>query len=436
MINIGIISSSIRSIEQITKLAEEMLDVKTHVFHSFPYQEIDEIRKILTEQANCIDGWIFSGPNPYTAAKPYLGKDDNAVSCYMAGNEVYKCLLEWMYRRGEKLLRVSIDCPSTDILACNESIEQLDIPKDEIYFQEYLIPYDVDKIVEKHLSLWQAGKVDAVFTSLYAVYMALLEKEVTVDRIRVSMASMRQAINMLEQKLAGIQFKHSQLGMKMIEIKEYDALAERAGNYYQMQKFELEIKNALVDLCQSINGYLMEKGNGRYEIFASRGLIEGHINALHELIKQLRLTSQIDLIAGVGFASTVFAAQLNAYRALMHGRRTESDVVILDEDGKFIEAAGTLQEMCYNIATDEPVLTAKLKEANVGIHTYNRIAFIVQKMNWDTFTANQVAQQLNVTDRNIQRILSGLSKAGLVVETGQEAVNKRGRPTRKYRMDK
>lgn len=434
MLNIGIISSSIGTIEQIIEIAKSMLNPQNYQFFSFPYEEPCEIKDILQQHSGEIDGWIFSGPNPYTAAKPYLGKNDNTTFCYVTGNEIYKYLLELIYRLDNKQLRVSIDCPNSDVFAYSESVEQLEIPKTEIYFQEYTIPYDFNKIIEKHLSLWQAGKVDMVFTTLHVVHMAMQKKNVPVERIRVSLTSIRQAINMLEQKLTGIYFKNSQLGMEIIEIKDYDKFVEQSGNYYKMQKVEMEIKQILLDLCQSINGYLSEKGNGHYQIFASRGLIENHMKLLQDIIEKMKITSQIDLIAGVGFASTVFEAQLNAYKAIMHGRSTNSDVVILDEDGNFIQDLGTMQEMSYAASTNEPKLAEKLKLANVGINSYNRIAFIVRKMNWTTFTATQVAQQLNVTDRNIQRILSGLSKSGLVREVGQEALNKRGRPTRKYQL--
>ncbi|WP_182185912.1 helix-turn-helix domain-containing protein [Pectinatus frisingensis] len=51
-----------------------------------------------------------------------------------------------------------------------------------------------------------------------------------------------------------------------------------------------------------------------------------------------------------------------------------------------------------------------------------------------SFSATQLAQYLNVTIRNVQRILSGLKEADLVVEIGQETLGKRGRPTKIYRL--
>ena len=434
VLKIGIISSSMETIKLITKLAKSMLDEKTHVFISCLYQETNEVKEILLKHKNEIDGWIFSGPNPYTAAKPYLGDTDNTVFCSVTGNEIYHCLLEMIYRMDQKKLRVSIDTPTTDVFAFSECVEQLDIPKNEIYLQDYTVPYDTDDIIKKHLTLWKAGKIDVVLTTLNIVTKKLLEKKIPVRRVAVSTTAMRQAIDMLEQKLTGLHFKESQVGMEIIEIRDYEGSIEKTGNYYKMQKLELRIKNRLLDLCQNLNGYLSEKGNGYYEIFASRGVIKRNIKELNEIIDKIKIDMQLSIGTGIGFASTVFGAQLNARKALVQGRNVDKNIVVLDEDGTFIEDVGLETEFIYQAVTSEPQMTAMLKNANVGIHSYNRIAFIIHKMKWDTFTAAQVAQQLNVTDRNIQRILLGLSKAGLIVEAGQEATSKRGRPTRVYRM--
>ena len=435
MLKIGIISSSAGTIERICNIAKTVLTPATYTFLACPYETVEEIEEILIKNNNHIDGWLFSGPNPYTVAKGFFhGKPDNSVYCCVTGNEIYKYLLETSYRLNKRKLAVSIDFPASGFFSYNESIELLDIPKDEVYVQEYRLPCDFSEIIAKHRSLWQAGKIDIVFTSLHLVHMALQRESIPVDRIQVSNTSIKQALYSLVQKLTGLHFKNSQVGFEIIAIRDYDTLVEKYGNYYKLQKLDLTIRQQLLELSQSLNGYLSEKGNGHYEIFASRGLIEENIFLLQKIIDKSSLVHKIDLLAGIGFSSTVYTAQLNARRALTYSKSADTIISILDEDGKMIEAAGIDKEFRFTAATLDLDIMQKLQTANVGIQTYNRILALVQKMHWETFTAAQVAQQLDVTGRNIQRILAGLNKAGLVLPAGQEALNKRGRPTIKYRL--
>jgi hypothetical protein len=434
MLRIGIISSSITTAQRTIQLAENMLDRNTHKYKFFVYNSLQEIKNILAGHVGDIDGWLFTGPNPYYAVKPYLETEDNVAYGATTGIEVYKYLLEYLYETRREKLRVSIDCPEQEGDPFRDALAIVDIPIDEIYFQNYSIPYDLAAIVAKHEALWRAKQVDIVFTTLHVVQLEMEKQQIPCKRIEVSRAARRQAISLLEQKLTGLYFRNSQLGMLCIEIRDYDEFVSRAGNYYKVQKLELVLKERMLDFCQKIDGYLAEKSNGHYEIFASRGLIEKYAGELRSFIEELQLSQNIEFLGGIGLAATVFNAQLNAHKALANGRRENKQLIIVADEGRIIEEFGTVDELRYRAETEEPLLTAKLREASVGIQTYNRIAFILRKMGWATFSAAQLAQQLNVTSRNIQRILVGLKKAGLIKEAGQETLSRRGRPTKMYRF--
>ena len=434
MLRIGVVSSSDVTAGHTIHLAENTLNPANHQYKAFVYNRLDEIRDILSANASDIDGWLFTGPNPYYAVRDQLETEDNIAYGQTTGLEVYKYLLEYLYDTRRAKLRISIDCPQSEGTFFQEALSLLDIPVDEIYFQQYTMPYNVMDIVAQHERLWQAKKADIAFTTLHSVQMQLEKRRIPCKRIEVSRSSRRQAICTLEQKLTGLSFRNSQLGMICIEIKDYDESVSRLGNYYKLQQLELKINAGVLDFCQKIDGYLAEKANGRYEIFASRGFIEKYSGDLQELLTKLQLDYHIGFISGVGLAATVYGALLNAHKALANARRDDKQLVLVAEDGKVVEGFGTDEEIRYQAETDEPLLTSRLRKANVAIQTYSRIVFIVRKMGWSVFTAAQLAQQLNVTSRNIQRILAGLKKASLVLETGQESLSRRGRPAKMYRL--
>ncbi|MBP2629786.1 MAG: hypothetical protein H6Q70_414 [Firmicutes bacterium] len=435
MRKIGVISSYIRPIERIINVAKAMPRAETVEWIAFPYEDIDEVPEILVKNKNKVDGWIFSGPNPYNAAKPYLGKGENAVFCGITGNEIFKVILEMACEKGSTAIRISMDCPQSDIFNNKESVEELNVAKKMVNFYEYDIPFDLETIIQEHVHRWQSGEIDGVVTTLHAVHMALEKYHLPVRRLMASTTSIRQAVNVLMEKLNGLYFKNSQVGLEIIEISNFEKTIEKAGDSYKLQILELKIKERLLKLCQSINGYLSEKGNGRYEIFSSRGLLEQHVSVLQDTIDEISIALDTDIVAGIGFGTTVFTAQLNAYRAVNQGKSIgNKGVVIIDDDGQITEAVGQKKELGYFAFSEDKDLLKHLTDANVGIKTYQKIVAIVKKMNWENFTSAALAGQLEVTDRNVRRIMKGLLEVGLVECIGEEAFASRGRPTKKYQL--
>ncbi|TCS78977.1 hypothetical protein [Pectinatus cerevisiiphilus] len=434
MLTIGVISASAASALHMIAVAENMLGKKTYIYKPYIYKNLEELKNIFKQHCVHISGWLFTGPNPYYVVKKYLKPDYNAVCSTISGNEIYKYLLEYLYQNMGNSLRISIDCPIQDFQIFREALEQLSIPHKDLFLQQYALDDNISKIVKNHQQLWDSHKIDIVFTTLHAVHVEMNKLAIPCTRIEVGINSWRQAIMLLEEKLTGFHFRESQLGIICIKIRNYDNFVSDLGNYYKVQKIELLLKSNIIDLCQKIDGYLVEKGNGFYEIFTSRGSIERYNEEIKSFVDEVCITHRIHILCGIGLAATVFDAQLNAHKALANECISDKNSICIIDEGNIIEHFATKNELHYAVETDRPFLTEKLKEAGVSIQTYNRIIFIMEKMAITTFSAMQLAQHLNVTIRNIQRILTGLKKAGLIIEVGQETLNKRGRPTKIYRF--
>lgn len=436
--NIGIISASNKTINKIIEIASTIDRISHYRFINFPYTDLNELPELLAQHIHEVDGWLFSGPNPYAIAKSIFNEKDNASYCNITGNEIYKSLLEYIYENDKKELYISIDCPfiSDESLSYSAPLEELAIPKQNIFLHEYTLPFDYSNILQFHKDLYESGKTTMALTTIHKVYLNLKELKIPVKRIYTSDTSIRQALNILDQKLTGLYFKRTQVGLAIFKLVDYSSMVEKTGSSYKLQKLELELKSQLLDLCQKVNGYLSDKGNGYYEIFSSRGLLEDSTPLFQQMIAAIQLNLGLETICGIGFGTTVFSAQLNAHRALTSQKgNTRPSIVIVNETGQithFYEEGNTLT---YRSATKTPELVAKLQTANVSITTYNKMLAIIKKMNLSTFTAAQLAQQLNVTERNVQRILVGLNKSGLIVCCGQENLNKRGRPTKIYQLN-
>lgn len=205
---------------------------------------------------------------------------------------------------------------------------------------------------------------------------------------------------------------------------------------YGLQYAELRIKTVLLPLCEHMDGVLVDKGNGRYQIFSTRGAIERELSRLHHSIEQIALEIEVEVSVGIGYGDTALAAENHALRALQQSKQQESSsrIIIVQDNGVIREAVGQIEEWSYSSRSLDRALLSQLNEANISVKTYKKIEALTQRMNWDGFTTAQLAQHLSMTVRNAQRIMSSLCQIKLAEIEGEELQALRGRPRKIYRL--
>jgi hypothetical protein len=431
MRKIGVVGpeQSINRIIEVGKAMEPAIE-----FISFAYADAHEAVDIVKRNIHKAKGWLFSGSLPFMLAKEAFGSDDNFAYCAYDGAGLYRCFLQVAYHQKIIMERISIDIPSLENLPL--AIEELEIPNREIYMNRYGTQFDTREIIQFHQDLWEQGKTDAAVTSLAAAYVALKQDgKVPVYRNSVTANSIRDAIKVILGKTSASFFRSTQVGLGVIEIENFDEVIEKAASPYNIKRLELRISKELIDLSEKLNGGLLERGRGRYEISSSRGAIDREMGMLKDVVRRLSLELNIPVAVGIGFGETVSSAETNARRALLHAKKRKKEkLVIIQEDGVLVESVGQPEELTYEYYSDDQELLNKLHEADVGIKSYKRIEATIRRMKWSTFTSSHVAEELAVTERNVRRIFFGLTKVGLLECIGEEFSTVRGRPSRLYRL--
>ncbi len=431
MRKIGVVGPD-QSIRRILDVART-LDINIELV-PYPYDDAHETVDIIKKSFHKVKGWLFTGSLPYMLAIETFGTDENFAHCAFDGAGLYKCFLQVAYHQNTIMERLSIDIPDMENLT--EAIHDLEIPNREIYVNRYGTKFDTQSIIQFHRDLWKAGKTDAAITSLGAAYIALKQDgDIPVYRNSVTATSIRYAIKVLNEKTAASFFRSTQVGLEVIEIENFDEVIEKLASSYNIKRLELRISKELIDLSEKLNGCLLERGRGRYEISSSRGAIDREMGLLKDVVRRLSLELHVPVAVGIGFGETVSSAENNARRALLHAKKRKKEkLVIIQEDGVLIESVGQPEELTYEYFSDDQELLEKLHEADVGIKNYKKIEATVRRMGWNTFTSSHVAEELGVTERNVRRILAGLTKVGLIECIGEEFSTVRGRPSRLYRI--
>ena len=432
MFRIGVVGPA-PSVERIIGVAKE-LDQEIELI-PYTYQETREVADIVRNHDRQMDYWLLSGFIPYQVAKKIMPAADRLVYIYSTETSIYKSFMELVYAHGRLLERISIDMiPATNI-GEGESLETLKATVQELFVETIGADTESEDLLRFHLDLWEEGKIDGALTCYPTVRDALEKAGIPVRLMSPTRIEIFQTLRIFFEKVKTSYYKDTQIGVEKIEIKDFDVIKEKMEKTYQVQYLELRLKETLIQLCEKIDGSLVDEGNGRYSIFSSRGAIERELQALKDKARYLSLEADTPVSVGIGFGSTVLEAEIHAHRALQTSKKDGGqEIVIIQDDGTLIESAGEAEELAYAYRTDDQDILERLRDAKISVKTYKKVEALVQKMGWHQFTTKDLAAHLQMTERNAQRIVADLCDAGLAENVGEEAQHTRGRPIKIYRF--
>lgn len=433
MPKVGVVGP-ISSVNRILSVTEQMnLNIE---FVPFNYVETHESIDIVKKNMHNMDGWLFSGPAPKMLTQHLLADHPVVGNCFQVGASLYRGFIQMSHKMNTLNMRLSTDVTISDEI--NSALEELDIASDisidDIYIKFYDHNFSYSEIIDFHYELFKAGKVDGVITSLQSVYQALKDLNVPVFRNTPTKMEIRLAVQIIEEKIHTSYFKNTQIGIAVIDVDLFNQVKNMSKSQYQMQVLELEVKRILLQLNEKLSGYIIEKGNGTYEILSSRGAVEKDLSIFENIIHQIELITDAPILIGIGFGQTFYAAEVNAYRARNHAKSTALGNIVIQDDNTLIENVGSEKVLHYEIATHDSELLKKLNTAGVSVKIYQKLISVIKRMSWDVFTVTQLSEELGVTDRNVSRIVAGLLRAELVLLAGEEAPAVRGRPRKIYRL--
>ncbi|KAF0815537.1 MULTISPECIES: hypothetical protein [unclassified Cytobacillus] len=420
------------SIEAIIELAEEY---KTELeFISFSYEETEEVEKIVREHNSHVHAWLFSGPLPYEIAKKTLDTDKIMVHVPATESGFYRYYLEMIYEQGKIIEQLSIDTMLLNNIS-EEATSQINLKIPKVYTKEYDLNVDTNELLNFHLDLWKRGKTEGALTCFPSVCEALREKGIPAYKMSSSKMEIRQTLRILSEKVRSSYFKGTQIGIEIIEVEYFNRVAEEMKTPYHLQYLELRLKEMLIQLCEKLNGSLSEKGNGRYMIISSRGAIQREIMTLENTVQKLAFEADTTVAVGIGFGETAFSAEINAFRAIQHSKATKKrKIVIVQDNGNIVESPGKQKELQYDSRTHNETLLKKLKKGTISVKTYKKILALIKRMGWQEFTTKDLATHLEMTERNVRRIVAYMCEVDLAQCVGEEANATRGRPSKIYRL--
>lgn len=433
MYNVGIIGP-VRSVERIIQHAKEFESNLS--FAGYPYNLINETTDILEKYNNNVDFWLFSGYMPYKIAQQskHFSKD-RMEYIFITGDMFYRGVLEISHEIGKLAKNVSIDTLNIPEESFFDEIIDLDKILDNVYIKKFTANTSIDEIIEHHTALWDAQKIDSIITVYPTVEEKLKEMGIPVCLVSPNSQAIYHTLQLLTEKIQTFYYKETQTTALVVQIKNFDLLKMANQNGYKIHFLQLNMKKIVLQVCEKIDGYLMEESNGHFVIFSSRGIVERNIDAIFDMIDRLSAETEQLVVAGIGHATTVYYAEHYAHHAIQHlMEKGTQGVVVMQDDGAMKEMVRGSSQISYTSRVQDKKLIEQLQETSVSGKMFAKIEVIMNELKVEAFSAKMLAKELNMTERNAQRIISELTKVELVEYWGEESRNSRGRPAKLYKL--
>lgn len=435
MYKVGIVGPA-RSVERILQYAREFESNLSFVGYS--YNIVDETTDILEKHHSHVDFWLFSGYIPYKIAQQskHFSKD-RMEYIFITGDMFYRGVLQISIEIGKIAKNVSIDVLHTPEESFFDEIIDLDKILDHVYIKRFTAKTSLDEIIEYHVALWKEQKIDSAITVYPTVEEKLKEMGIPVCLVSPNAQAIYHTLQLFSEKIQTSYYKETQTTALVIQINNFDNIKMANQNGYGIHFLQLNMKKIVLQMCEKIDGYLIEESNGRFVIFSSRGIVERNIDAIFEMIDRLSAETEQPVVVGIGHASTVYYAENYAHQAMQHLREKGTQgIVVMQEDGEMTEIVQGSSQITYTSRIQDKKLIQQLQETSISGKMFAKIEVILNELKVEAFSAKMLAKELNMTERNAQRIISELAKVELIEFCGEENRNLRGRPAKLYKLRK
>lgn len=431
MYRIGVIGPEI-SVNLIIKHANEMqMDMQ---FFSYPYKNMSEINVNLNDHDHEIDFWLFSGYFPYSEALKSKISPEKMEFVYTFGESVFQNVLEYSYEKGELPKGISIDKMYIESTPINmmKDFDKLFERYDVYEFDAY---EDLNNLYEHHFKLWQEGKTELAITTHPYVHQRLSESGIKAFWMGPRKTEIYHSLLVLNEKVKTRYYKGTQATAIILQVNNYEQIKSLHKEGYRIHFLDVDIHRLLLELCEDLDGYLIENGLGRYTIFSTRGVVERKGENIFELLRKIEVQLQCTLSVGIGSASTIYNAESFAHQALQQAKQLEGNqIIFMYDDGSVVEYQPNETVRNYNLRSKNPDIIEKLASTTISVKIFSKLEALIEDEKWQTFIIKDIARGLKTSERNAQRIIAQLAKIDLVEHCGEEHRNVRGRSTKVYRL--
>lgn len=285
---------------------------------------------------------------------------------------------------------------------------------------------------QKHLKLWKSGTIDLCVTRFSSIVERLREQGVPVYFPYPSVSYLREiCLNLLRE----LEYKQLQDNASAVVHVELPGLLNKGA--------EISTEYLLVTMQAACLEFMGEKsldcffrrGASGLEILTNRKNIENITDGYQvcRLRNLLRKYTDLSYCIGYGIGRNLHQARENAKKAIRESEKKSMNFsYIIDENDTLI---GPLSASDFEVSkASMPQLNKKTgAKMSVSDGKVKEVFSIIERMSEQQITSQQLAEELNITKRSANRILSSMEEQQLVEIVSARFTSAKGRPERIYK---
>lgn len=434
IIKLGVISPK-KSIEYIKKVQKHLED-KCEIIY-LPYNALSDIKDIYLANHMFLDGIIFSGPLSYSILMNEVDTIDKP--CYymdVSQRDFYKLLFKILYEnRDLDFSRVAIDFvfEGNNFLGLKDIFSEDEFPLTlypEINYNLYDIAF------EKHLSLWKEGKIDLSITRISNIVDKLNRNNVKNILFFPSKESIISTFERAIKEIKFIKLKNNQVAVGNITISNLVLTTQNMNNDLELKQMILH--KSLIEYGKKYKiSFTIQKSNFGFELLTSNADLKEITRDFTycSLLNYLRDILSFKVNIGWGMGNILQQARSNAQKANNEANNSGGNCsFVITEDESIIGPLSEKSCLEYSNARD-PRIEKISKNLNMSSLNIEKIIAVMNKLNTNELSSEDIAFHLGVTIRSANRILNKLQEKGAAEVSYKKQEKLRGRPKKVYKID-
>ncbi|MBE5971903.1 MAG: hypothetical protein E7246_05170 [Lachnoclostridium sp.] len=401
----------------------------------------EEIVEKLQDHQLAFDGILFTGATPFEYVSSRIRPLIPWESLPHTPQAFLAALLKASYKNQWNLQRVSVDSYSPELI--HNVYDEIGFSQDEL--ELYIAKFQpneknyIEDLIAFHADNYFSRRVSFCITSNISVANALSEQKIPYVKIDPPTEIIIQRINALRLRH---QLKLAEYNLVATIMVDIDIYRDQLYKISELERFhsENEAKEAIYVFALNNRAAIYELSDGHFVLFTTLRQLEQYSDnfKIFPLFQNIRRNENIkNIFIGIGLGTDSYSSKSNAENSLLRAHRQKKDCLYLTyEDGNI---AGPLT---YETITSEPepastankrLLEISLR-SQVGMNTLKKLESILQEYAIEVTTPHKMAELMNMSPRNMNRLLAKLEECGYVKIAGKEIRRSSGRPSRLIRF--
>ncbi|WP_341301420.1 HTH domain-containing protein [Lysinibacillus sp. FSL H8-0500] len=395
--------------QRIISIAQNITDIQLEFYL---YNHPAEAPALLKQIKPC-DALLLGGTLPYLYAQSllselpipwnYLKQDETAIST---------TLLSLVAKHSLPIHRISIDVMNPKFV--ENVLTEIEYEGEGPYVQHISITEPIETILCQHLALWHAKSIDFIITSIHSVFDELQKQQIPAMRMLDTTNTIIQSLEETKSKSLLTKSESVKAVVGLLEIPEDTSVQSTIINHIAKSTFSTYKQTA----------------SHSFELYTTAGHLQKALEKgnLEKLIQKINQPFKL----AFGYGHSILEATQHAQHALAFTKSYE--IYVLDEHknllGPFPNSEGKL-----SLKTDDPYVLQMAKLTSLSPLNISKIINFSRERQSAQFTAQNLAEYLQVTRRTTERIIKKLVDTGYAKAVGEEMTHQQGRPRTIYELN-